>query len=91
MKKIWKIKNVSNQPIKIAVAVSNTKAPGIILQEGQFCLSINQMTAPLDKQLKCGFVTIDKEFSNTQSLELGKAYNSTKLDLIKEKTEQYIN
>jgi len=91
MNKIWKIKNIAKQPIKISVAISNTKAPGIILEEGQFCLSVDQMTAPLDKQSKCGFVEIDKEFINKQNLELGKAYDSTKLDLIKEKTEQYIN
>lgn len=87
--KTWKIKNTKNHPVKISVALSSTQAPGIILQPGQFCLSIDQMTAPLDKQSKTGFVSIDKDFNNTQNLELGKAYDSTILDEVQDKTKAY--
>jgi hypothetical protein len=89
MEKVWKIKNEKDHPVKISVALSSTKAPGIILQPGQFCLSIAQITAPLDKQCKTGFVSIDKEYVNSQNLELGKAYDLTTLDKIQEKTKIY--
>jgi hypothetical protein len=87
--KIWKIKNEKPQPVKISIALSSTQAPGVILQPGQFCLSVDQMTAPLDKQSKTGFVSIDKDYDNTQNLELGKAYDSTILDNIQDKTKAY--
>ncbi len=89
MREIWKIKNITDNQVKISVALSSTQAPGIILQKGQFCLSINQMTAPLDKQHKTGFVSIEKEFDNVQGLDLAKAYDSTILDEIQEKTQKY--
>lgn len=88
--KTWKIKNISNIPIKISVAIKSNVSPGLILQKGQFCLSIAQMTAPLDKQVKSGFISIDKDFNNEQKLELGKAYNITELDTIKEKVSEYV-
>jgi hypothetical protein len=88
--KTWKIKNISERPIKISVAIRSNVAPGLILQKDEFCLSMAQMTAPLDKQSKCGFVSIDKDFNNDQGLELGKAYNITMLDTIKEKVKEYV-
>jgi len=89
MKTFWKIKNISDRQIKVAVAISSTQAPGLILQPGQFCISQGQMTSPVDKQQKSGFITIEKDFVNVQDLELAKAYNSTILDKIKENTKNY--
>lgn len=91
MKKIWKITNTSNIPIKIAVAISSNQAPGIILQPGQFCLSLDQMTTPLDKQHKTNFVSIEEDFENIQNLDLAKAYDSTKFNEIQKEVKKYVN
>lgn len=90
MKETWKIKNISDQRIKLTVAVSNTAAPGLFLEPNQFCLSMRQMTAPLDKQATTGFLSIDEEYENVQNLELAKAYNATILDSTNETTAEYI-
>ena len=75
-RKLWKIKNISTRQIKVAVATSSHSAPGVILQAGQFCLSIAQMTAPIDVQTKRGFVEVFKEFDNSLlNLEMAKAYD----------------
>ena len=74
--KNWKITNTSIKQIKLAVAVSSHGAPGVILQPGQFCLSTQQMTAPIDAQMRRGLIEIDKEFDNSElKLELAKAYD----------------
>jgi len=75
-RKNWKIKNISDKQIKLAVAISSHGAPGVILQAGQFCLSIDQMTAPIDAQMRRGLVEIEKDFDNSNfKLELAKAYD----------------
>lgn len=91
MEKLWKIKNVAKpeQNIKISVAVSSNIAPGIILKPGQFCIGKAQMTAPLDKQVKCSFVTIERDFENKLSLDLAKAYDESALDKATDKAKEY--
>ena len=64
MEKFWKIKNITNNQVKISVCVNSVVAPGIILQPGQFCISKQQMTAPLDKQFRNNLVAIDKDYEN---------------------------
>ena len=80
-KKLWKITNTSNRQIKIAVAISSHAAPGVILQPEQFCLSTQQMTAPIDAQIKRGFIEVFKEFDNSvMKLKLATAYNESVLN-----------
>ena len=90
MKETWKIKNISKERIKLTVAVNSTFAPGLFLEPNQFCLSARQMTTPLDKQTKSGFLAIDKEYENIKELELAKAYDATVLDSANENAEAYI-
>jgi hypothetical protein len=85
----WKIKNKTKGNVKIGVALSSTSAPGVILQEGQFCLSLPKMTSSLDMQSKRGFVEIDKSFSNDLKLDLGKPINESEIVEIQKKVENY--
>ncbi len=87
--KIWKIENVANQPIKFSIIKGQNYAPGILLQPKQFCLAMSKMTAPMNKQVACGYLKIDKDFNNSQNLELGIAYNLTTLDKVKDKVKSY--
>lgn len=88
MEKLWKIKNLTNAPVKFTVCVKSNMAPGIILQPNQFCIAKQQMTAPLDKQSKTKKVSIE-EFYNDYDLQLATAYDETFLDRAKEKTGKY--
>jgi len=88
MEKFWKIKNLTNAPVKVTVCVKSNMAPGVILKPSQFCIGRQQMTAPLDKQTKTKKVSIEN-FENTYSLALAKAYDESFLDLAKENTEKY--
>ena len=90
MEKFWKIKNITNNQVKISVCVNSVVAPGIILQPGQFCISKQQMTAPLDKQFRNNLVAIDKDYDNTKNLDLAKAYDQNILDKEQENVESYI-
>lgn len=88
MEKLWKIKNLTTGQIKFTMSIRPSIAPGIILQPNQFCIARQQITAPLDKQVKTKKVEIE-EFNNTYNLELGKAYDESFLDKAKEKAERY--
>jgi len=88
MKKFWKIKNIANFPVKFTVRI-DLNAPGIILQPNQFCIGEQQMTAPLDKQSKCKFVTIEDFDNSYYTLKLGIAYDETVLDKAIDNTNQY--
>ena len=89
MEKFWKIKNITDGQIKVTVCVKSNVAPGVILQAHQFCLGKQQMTAPLDKQARARKVSIDKDFDNSHSLELAKAYDESVLDKAEDKTTKY--
>lgn len=58
MKKIWRIKNTSTQPIKIAGALTSSESKGVILQPGEVCFTENRMTSSIDKQQRSGFISI---------------------------------
>jgi hypothetical protein len=88
MEKLWKIKNITQQNIKISVSVKSNVAPGVILKPGEFCIARQQMTSPLDKQLKTKKVEIE-DFENTQNLELAKAYKESILDIAESNTKKY--
>lgn len=71
--KTWKIKNITENPVKLSIALGGPNNPGIILESGQIVLSIDRLTAPLDAQERRGVVEIDRDFDNSVlNLPLGK-------------------
>jgi hypothetical protein len=86
---IWKIKNVSDIQVKVAVAAKNTVTKGVILEPGQFCLSEGRMTRSIDAQEKRRFISVEREFDNSDNLNLAEAYDMSELDIAKEKTDEY--
>jgi len=70
----WKIKNITENPVKLAIALGANKNPGIILKPGEMVLSIAKLTAPLDAQERRGVVEVDRAFDKSKlNLPLGKA------------------
>ena len=74
MEKLWKIKNITAEQVKISVCVKSNMSPGIILQPNQYCIARQQMTSPLDKQSKCKKVMIEA-YENVESLPLAVAFD----------------
>lgn len=69
----WKIKNKTENPVKISIALGGANNPGLILNPGEMVLSIDRLTAPLDAQERRGVVEIDRNFDNSElKLPLGK-------------------
>lgn len=69
----WKIKNKTENPVKISIALGGANNPGLILNPGEMVLSIDRLTAPLDAQERRGVVEIDRNFDNLElKLPLGK-------------------
>lgn len=70
----WKIKNITEGPVKISIALGGNNNPGIILNPGEMVLSKGRLTAPLDAQERRGAVEIDRDFDNSElGLPLGKS------------------
>lgn len=86
---MWKINNVSNQNIKVAVAKNNTTTIGVILEPNQFCVSDSRMTSSLDAQSKRNFVNIEESYSNDLGLNLCEAYNLSDVDEARQKAIDY--
>jgi len=83
----WKIKNISEQPRKLTVALASDKAPGIILQPNEFVISLPRVTTMLDIQEKRGFVSIEADYENKFKFPLGIAIDKEEemdIDEIKE-------
>lgn len=69
----WKIKNKTENPVKISIALGGANNPGLILNPGEMVLSIDRLTAPLDAQERRGVVEIERNFDNSElKLPLGK-------------------
>jgi hypothetical protein len=86
---MWKIKNISNAPVKMAVAKSNTITIGIILKPGEFCVSDSRMTSSIDAQERRKFIEVDRGFDNELKLQLCECYNDSKLAQAKKETDDY--
>jgi hypothetical protein len=70
----WKIKNITDNPVKISVALGANMNPGIILKPGEIVLSIARLTAPLDAQERRKAIEVDRDFDNSElNLPLGTA------------------
>jgi len=88
MSTIWKIKNITEQPVKLSIALGANNNPGVILNPGEMILSKDRLTAPLDAQSRRGVVEIDKEFDNSElNLPLGKVMMD--IDEAVKKVEDY--
>lgn len=69
----WKIKNISQSPVKISIALGGDQNPGVILNPGEIVLSANKLTAPLDAQERRHLLEIDRDFDNSElNLPLGQ-------------------
>lgn len=86
--KVWKITNTARESVKIACKTASMHSKGIILQPGEFCLSEAQLTASMDAQERRGFISVDREFDNSElKLEFVENYTQKQLDeLILEQT-----
>ena len=70
----WKIKNITENPVKLSIALGGTSNPGIILKPGEMVLSTAKLTAPLDAQERRHVIEVDRTFDNSKlNLPLGKA------------------
>lgn len=86
--KVWKITNTSRESVKIACKTASMHSKGIILQPGEFCISEAQLTASMDAQERRGFISVDREFDNSElNLNFVENYTQKQLDkLILEQT-----
>lgn len=79
--KVWKITNTARESVKIACKTASMHSKGIILQPGDFCLSEAQLTASMDAQERRGFISVDREFDNSElKLEFVENYTQKQLD-----------
>ena len=70
--KTWKIKNITENPVKLSIALGGQNNPGIILNPGEMVLSVDRLTAPLDAQERRGVIKVDRDFNNSElKLPLG--------------------
>lgn len=86
---MWKVKNVSKAPVKIAGAKSNTVTIGIILKPGEFCVCDSRMTSSIDAQERRKFIEIDRNYSNDLKFKLCECYDESKVALAKKETDDY--
>ena len=86
---MWKIKNISNAPVKLAAAKSNQVTVGVILKPGEFCISDSRMTSSIDAQERRKLIEVDRGFNNDLKLQLCECYNDSKLTQAKKETDDY--
>lgn len=77
---MWKIENISNVPVKLAVAKSNQVTIGLFLKPGEFCVCDSRMTASVDAQERRKLIKVDRGYTNDLKLNLCEAYNMTKAE-----------
>jgi len=86
---MWKIKNKSTQPVKVAVAKSNQVTIGLILKPGEFCVSDSRMTSSIDAQERRNLIEIDRDFENDLKLQLCECYSESSLVIAKKEADDY--
>ena len=86
---MWKIKNTNSNPIKIAIAKSNTVTIGLFLKPGEFCVCESRMTASIDAQERREFIEVDRNFDNSLKLKLGEVYNESALEQASKEADKY--
>lgn len=86
---MWKIKNTSKIPVKLAVAKSNTVTIGLILKPGEFCVCDSRKTASIDAQERRNFIEVDRSYTNDLKLQLCECYSETQLVQAAKETDDY--
>lgn len=86
---MWKIKNISTAPVKIAAAKSNEVTVGIIMKPGEFCVCDSRMTASIDAQERRKFIEVDRSYGNDLKFKLCECYSESKLTQAKKETDDY--
>jgi len=86
---MWKIKNITKSPVKLAVAKSNTVTIGLILKPGEFCVCDSRKTASIDAQERRSFIEVDRNYSNDLKLKLCECYSDTQLAQATKETDDY--
>lgn len=88
MDEVWKIKNVTEKPVKLSIALGGANNPGVILNPGEMVLSKARLTGPLDAQARRGVVEIDENFDNSKlNLPLGQIM--VDIDVAMKNVEKY--
>jgi len=88
---MWKIKNVSPNPVKVAVAKTNTITIGMILKPNEFCVADSRMTTTIDIQERRNLIKIDRNFDNDLNLQLCENYNESSLEAASKEVDNYKN
>ena len=86
---MWKIKNISNAPVKLAAARTNQVTVGVILKVGEFCISDSRMTTSIDAQERRKLIEIDRNFNNELKLQLCECYNESSLNKAAKEADDY--
>jgi hypothetical protein len=73
---LWKVTNISPEPVKVGIITSNTSSMGVILKKEEFVIALPQITAALDAQSRRGFVKIEEGFTNELNLNIGEVYST---------------
>lgn len=86
---MWKIKNISTAPVKIAAAKSSEVTIGIIMKPGEFCVCDSRMTASIDAQERRKFIQIERSYNNDLKLKLCECYDESKVSQAAKETDDY--
>jgi hypothetical protein len=88
---MWKIKNISSSPVKVAVAKTNTTTIGVILKPDEFCIADSRMTTTIDIQERRKLIEVDRGFNNDLNLQLCECYNESSLTEASKAVNDYKN
>jgi hypothetical protein len=86
---MWKIKNISNAPVKIAGARTGGATVGIIMKPGEFCITESKMTTSIDAQERRKLIEIDRNFANELKLTSCECYNESSLNKAAKEADDY--
>lgn len=80
----WKIKNISEAPVKVSMILTSTTSKGLILKPGEFCLAAPFPTASMGMQATRKLINVDKAFDNSEfKFDLGMAINESVIEAAK--------
>ncbi len=88
---MWKITNIADKNIKFSISIAGNINPGIILKPNQFCITRDKLTAPMDKQIRSGFLMLEESFDNSQfEFPLGEAFDLSELEKKEVEAKKYM-
>lgn len=84
MNKLWKIKNVHNGLVKVAISTSSNGSMGAQLSPGESIVCLPRQTPSMDAQIRRKFISVDKTFDNTAfGLKMGVCYSDEAIEKAK--------